>query len=157
MHQTERNQLSYSEFKVISMVASINDLIDPDSGEDIARKRWKLGIDGGNAAADAITFCQIIRRCVCVWNRLLVHCWKLPRCFLFHKAKLCRNSFKAVSFKDLECSLTSVFVRRLFFVLQWQAMSGRFDFHVWRVSTAIGNTTLRHVKQKVKKLTTATE
>ena len=56
VHQTERNQLSYSEFKVISMVVSKKDLIDPDSGENIARKRRKLGIDGGNAAADAITF-----------------------------------------------------------------------------------------------------
>ena len=27
------------------------DLIDPDNGENIARKRRKLGIDGGNAAA----------------------------------------------------------------------------------------------------------
>ena len=27
------------------------DLIDPDNGENIAAKRQKLGIDGGNAAA----------------------------------------------------------------------------------------------------------
>ena len=36
INQTERNQLSLSEFKGLSMVVSIKDLVDPDSGENIA-------------------------------------------------------------------------------------------------------------------------
>ena len=67
VRHNERNQLSLSEFTVISM-AVFKDLIDPDNGENIARKRRKLGIKGGNAAATCDEF--MFPPSTALWKRI---------------------------------------------------------------------------------------
>ena len=68
VRQTERN--ATVPFRVQSYIAGglDKDLIDPDNGENIVRKRRKLGIDGGNAAATRDKF--MFPPSTALWKRI---------------------------------------------------------------------------------------